>query len=99
MVRPGKEWRPGKAGGVDKMVAQMIGEAIDAQRDITDYKGDDAGWERHVADRAWDAETYRIIGYNGGYIASLLNLAEYSDVHVAPALVERGKLYVYLLYG
>lgn len=99
MARPGKEWRPGIPGDIDRMVALMIEEAIDAQRDITDYKGDDAGWERYVADKVWDAETYRIIGYNGGYIASLVNLSEHGGVHVAPALVERGKLYIYLLYG
>jgi len=73
----------------------MLEEAIEAQRNLTGYKGKAEGWQEYVANIEWKVDKYQMIGWNSGFIGASLNIVENMKAKLPDSLVEEARNYMY----
>ena len=91
----GREWRPGKPGEFDELLKEMLEEAIEAQRNVTGYKGEAEGFQEYVGNIEWNFQKYQHIGFNSGFIAACLNVVENMKAKLPDILVKTAPFYIY----
>lgn len=93
----GKEWSPRKytSDKIEEVILYMIEEGIEAQRTSTGYKGPDEGFFGYVANKAWDAYAYKLIGENTGFIGGAVQMAAELELELPQKVLRRAELYSY----
>lgn len=96
-MKRGKEWSPKKytSDQIEDVILYLIDESVAAQRTLTRYTGPDEGFFDHVANKMWDAYTYKLIGENTGFINAAVQMAAELDLKLPPKALRLAELYTY----